>query len=176
MILPIEEWRGVEKNGVRAIITTLPLCVDIKSERLFLTPSYVVAQWVAARMGARLLSKAAADYLDEICDIRLTPHTLPAGPTMGSLEFRRRDYANITEQLEKAGWKPGMIVSNAGKDWLYEQPTPDRAYNYGWFRKGDKPIQGLCVKNCHDRWHYDYSQKLRLIKDADDWRAWGYVK
>lgn len=172
MMLPAINWIRVSKNGSDAMVTSLPVTVMVDGKQLFLTPTYIAAQWLANKLGARLLSKTAVDYLDSIADIRLTPHTMPAGAQMASLEYRHRDYAAIVDALEKANWSKGLLVSNAGKDWLYEKPK-NGVYNYGWHVQG-KPIQGLCSSNCHNDTHTDYSQKARFIKDASNWREWGY--
>ena len=155
------EWTTIVSNyqGRRAEIQVTKDALTILGVRFNVTAEG--AQRIADQLHAILPTPRILQLIWEQADVRLFPCTLPADQEMAST-VRMIEHSRCVD--ERIAGRKGLIV-NVGKHWVLTNHITEKrnlAANYGWFMKGQRPIQTLGTR--HDTAHTDYSQVLRLVK------------
>jgi hypothetical protein len=125
--------------------------------------SYAEQTIIARALDALPFTQPWWDAAFAVAQIKLAPEPLPAGPSMGSLEYSVRYSRSVDAAIERAGGRPGQLVRDVGKGWiLHPRLAETGAVNYGWIQPGTlKPIQTPGAR--HDPTHQDYSQTCVLV-------------
>lgn len=146
------QGRRAEIDVTEDALTMLGVRFDVTAEG---------AQRIADQLGAILPTPRILQLIWEQADVRLKPCTLPADSAMASTA-RMIEHSKCVDS-GIAGRKG--LIANVGKYWVLTNRLAEKrnvAANYGWFVKGQRPIQTVGMR--HDTSHTDYSQVLRLIK------------
>jgi hypothetical protein len=153
-------WVTIESQfrGHRAKIRVSADALEINGVRVDL--SAVGAQQVADALGTILPTPTILDQIWQQATIKLAPCNMPPDEKMHSNERMLQHSRCVDERI--AG-RSGLAV-NVGKHWVLTNAL-DResgmAANYGWFRRGQRPIQTVGTR--HDKVYADYSQIVRLV-------------
>ncbi len=148
-------------------ITAAPM-VATTHPRLFARRTYRGSADVAAKFGARLLTKDEHDLLWTIGH-KLKPILKTPGSDMASLEYALEHDAALYRQLDGSKWDGAKPLANAGKQWVFGAPE-HLAWNYGWWdshAKNGMMWQGPRVGAAHGDSHTDYSQLLTLVRPRE---------
>lgn len=146
------QGRRAEIDVTKDALTILGVRFDVTAEG---------AQRIADQLHAILPTPRVLQLIWEQADVRLKPCTLPADAAMASTARMIEHSSCVDRRI--AGRKG--LVANVGKYWVLTNRLAEKrnvAANYGWFVKGQRPIQTVGTR--HDTAHTDYSQVLRLIK------------
>jgi hypothetical protein len=154
------QWVTVESQfrGHRAKIRVSSDALKINAVRADL--SAVGAQQVADALGTILPTPTILDLIWKQATIKFAPCNMAPDEKMHSNERMLQHSRCVDERI--AG-RSGL-AANVGKDWVLTNAL-DResgmAANYGWFRRGQRPIQTVGTR--HDKVYADYSQIVRLV-------------
>lgn len=155
------QWTTIVSNyqGRRAEIQVTKDALTILGVRFNVTAEG--AQRIADQLHAILPTPRILQLIWEQADVRLLPCVLPADTEMGST-VRMIEHSECVDK--RIAGRKGLVV-NVGKHWVLTNHITEKrhlAANYGWFQKGNHPIQTVGTR--HDTAHTDYSQILRLVK------------
>ena len=154
------QWVTIENQfrGHRAKIRVSSDALKINAVRADL--SAVGAQQVADALGTILPTPTILDRIWKQATIKFAPCNMTPDEKMHSNERMLQHSRCVDERI--AG-RSGL-AANVGKDWVLTNAL-DResgmAANYGWFRRGQRPIQTVGTR--HDKVYADYSQIVRLV-------------
>jgi hypothetical protein len=154
------EWITIEAlfRGHRAKIRVSSDALKINGVRTDF--SAVGAQQVADALGTILPTPTILDLIWKQATIKFAPCNMPPDEKMHSNERMLQHSRCVDQRIEgRSG-----LAANVGKDWVLTNAL-DResgmAANYGWFRRGQRPIQTVGTR--HDKVYADYSQIVRLV-------------
>lgn len=122
--------------------------------------SAIGAQHVADRLGTILPTARILDLVWQNAALKLEPCAMPPDKDMHSTK-RMFDHSRCVDR--RIAGRPGL-AANVGKNWVVSnalEAETNRAANYGWFRRGQRPIQTVGTR--HDKVYADYSQIVRLV-------------
>jgi hypothetical protein len=154
------KWVTIESQfrGHRAKIRVSSDALKINAVRADL--SAVGAQQVADALGTILPTPTILDLIWKQATIKFAPCNMAPDEKMHSNE-RMLEHSRCVD--ERIAGRSGL-AANVGKDWVLTNAL-DResgmAANYGWFRRGQRPIQTVGTR--HDKVYADYSQIVRLV-------------
>jgi hypothetical protein len=154
------QWVTIESRfrGHRAKIRVSADALQINHVRVDF--SAVGAQQVADALGTILPTPAILDLVWKDATVKIDPCAMTPDEKMHS-NLRMLQHTRCVDARLKG--RPGL-AANVGKNWVLTN-TLEReagmAANYGWFRRGRRPIQTVGTR--HDKVYADYSQIVRLV-------------
>jgi hypothetical protein len=104
------------------------------------------AQWVADRLGTILPTARILDLVWQNAKHKLAPCNMPPDKEMHSVR-RMVEHSRCVD--DRLGGRPGL-AANVGKNWVLTnrlESETDMAANYGWFRRGQRPIQTIGTRH-----------------------------
>lgn len=141
--------------------------------------SHLDAQHIADILDCRLPTERMVDLVYLQADMTIEPWTSSPDSQMASTARMQEHSRNVSKKIGEPE-KLDPLVCSAGKDWVLTNryPNTSKGANYGWHTKskpspahpewGPFPCKAggyvfQPVGFCHDIYHTDYSQTLRLF-------------
>jgi hypothetical protein len=171
-------WAPVRVGPLEILVTTDALRApvpELDAAAVRLPVSYSEQIAIAKLLRAIAFTQLWWDATFAAAAIKLAPEPLPAGPSMGSLEYAVRYSRSVDAAIARANGLPGQLVRDVGKGWiLHPRLVETGAVNYGWIQASGKPIQTPGGR--HDPSHQDYSQTCVLVQRSARLTGNGFSK
>lgn len=147
--------------------------VPYNGRTLLVSPDYYKVNGVRKPMGMNevksvlklhnsfLPTPEMVDAIWNHADLKLSPHPMPPGPQMTSVDYYVRHSNHIDEEI---GDTKFTLAAGHKKDIVHPK-RKGRVTIYGWHYPNGKPIQP--ESSVHGSEYYDYSHGLRIVKYKD---------